>query len=264
MEFVPFPWSVQLERYEGPLDLLLDLIRKQQIDIYDIPIAEITKQYFHYMEEAASLDIELSAEFVYMAATLIHIKSRTLLPRDPALKNEDEPDDPREELVDKLLEHERFKNAAEMLKQKRMIEENVWSNPQIKQFAAMEEDPGIQVELIDLVKALQSVVERAKTRPVYEIAPEHVTVGQMIQFVCQMLSQVKHEKPLLVVDLFEVQSSKRAMICLLLAMLEMAKAQALMIVHDEDPDKVGVKRNSGFESFVANQRGLGLMDDEYH
>jgi segregation and condensation protein A len=261
VEFVPFPWSVQLERYEGPLDLLLDLIRKQQIDIYDIPIAEITRQYFHYMEEAAALDIELSAEFVYMAATLIHIKSKTLLPRDPELKAEDEADDPREELVHKLLEHERFKTAAEMLKQKRMIEENVWSNPQMKEFALLDEDPGIQVELIDLVKALQAVVERAKTRPIYEIAQEQVTVGQMIQFVCQMLGQVKHDKPLLVVDLFEVQTSKRAMICLLLAMLEMAKGQALQIVHDEDATKVGVKKNLGFEAFVASQQALGTNED---
>ncbi len=264
MEFVPFPWSVQLERYEGPLDLLLDLIRKQQIDIYDIPIFEITQQYFQFMEEAASLDIELSAEFVYMAATLIHIKSRMLLPKDPALKAEDEADDPREELVHKLLEHERFKTAAEMLKQKRLIEENVWSNPQIKQFALLDEDPGVQVELLDLVKALQAVVDRAKTRPVYEIAQEQVTVGHMIRFVCQMLSQVRHDKPLLVVDLFEVQVSKRAMICLLLAMLEMAKGQALLIVHDDDPNKVGIKRNTGFESFTATQAALGNLEDDYH
>jgi segregation and condensation protein A len=264
VEFVPFPWSVQLERYEGPLDLLLDLIRRQQIDIYDIPIAQITQQYFHYMEEASSLDIELSAEFVYMAATLIHIKSRTLLPRDPALKSEDEADDPREELVERLLEHERYKNAAEMLKQKRMIEENVWSNPQMKQFLAAEEDPGIEVELLDLVKALQSVVERARTKPVYEIVDEQVTVGQMIGYVCDLFAKAQHDKPLLVVDLFEMQTSKRAMICLLLAMLEMAKAQALEIVQDEDPEKVGVKRSSGFEAFRTSQRALGNLDGEYN
>ncbi|MCZ2152632.1 MAG: segregation/condensation protein A [Bryobacterales bacterium] len=264
MEFVPFPWSVQLERYEGPLDLLLDLIRKQQIDIYDIPIFEITQQYIHFMEEAAALDIELSAEFVYMAATLIHIKSRMLLPRDPALQGTEADEDPREELVHRLLEHERFKTAAEMLKQKRLIEENVWSNPQIKQFALQDEDPGIQVELLDLVKALQAVVERAKTRPVYEIAQEQVTVGEMIRFVCQMLSRVKHDKPLLVVDLFEVQGTKRAMICLLLAMLEMAKSQALRIIHHDDPTRVGIQRHAGFESFLASQAALGDLEGEYH
>ena len=128
------PLTFHLERYDGPLDLLLDLIRKQQIDIRDIPIATITAQYFAYMEKARELDIDLGAEFVYMAATLIHIKSKMLLPRDPALDELAPEEDPRKELVDRLLEHERFKNAAEMLQQKRMIEENVWSNPQIQAF----------------------------------------------------------------------------------------------------------------------------------
>ena len=116
----------------GGFPTLLDLIRKQQIDIYDIPIASITQQYLEYMQRALEMDIELSAEFVYMAATLIHIKSRMLLPRDPELEKMSPEDDPRQELVDRLLEHERFKNAAEMLQQKRMIEEAVWSNPQIE------------------------------------------------------------------------------------------------------------------------------------
>ena len=133
------PLNFHLEQYDGPLDLLLDLIRKQQIEIKDIPIATITSQYLEYMDKAREMDIDLGAEFVYMAATLIHIKSRMLLPRDPALVVEgDASEDPRQELVDRLLEHERFKNAAEMLQQKRMIEENVWSNPQIKAFVSEE------------------------------------------------------------------------------------------------------------------------------
>ena len=134
------PLNFYLEQYEGPLDLLLDLIRKQQINIYDIPIAQITTQYLDYMQKAMALDIEISSEFVYMAATLIHIKSKMLLPRDPELDKIAPEEDPRQELVDRLLEHERFKNAAEMLQQKRVIEEAVWSNPQIEQFLAEELD----------------------------------------------------------------------------------------------------------------------------
>src|SRR6185369_10532215 len=130
------------------------LIRKQQIDIKDIPIATITAQYLEYLERAREMDMDLNADFVYMAATLIHIKSRMLLPRDPTLQGEGEqPDDPRQELVERLLEHERFKNAAEMLQQKRMIEENVWSNPQIKSFVSEDDDPGLAITLFDLVKA---------------------------------------------------------------------------------------------------------------
>src|ERR1019366_5042051 len=107
--------NVHLERYDGPLDLLLDLIRKQQIDIKDIPIATITAQYLEDMEKGRVLDMELGADFVYMAATLIHIKSHMLLPRAPALPKDNPEDDPRQELVEKLLEHVKFKNAAEML-----------------------------------------------------------------------------------------------------------------------------------------------------
>ena len=153
------PLNFHLEQYEGPLDLLLDLIRKQQINIKDIPIATITAQYLDYMEKAREMDIDLGAEFVYMAATLIHIKSRMLLPRDPLLDgNPQAEEDPRQELVERLLEHERFKNAAEMLQQKRMIEENVWSNPQIKAFVSSEDDPGLAVTLFDLVKAFGAFV----------------------------------------------------------------------------------------------------------
>src|SRR3984893_12970713 len=133
------------------------------------------------MEKAREMDIDLGAEFVYMAATLIHIKSKMLLPRDPALEKEgDDADDPRQELVDKLLEHEKFKNAAEMLQQKRMIEENVWSNPQIAKFVSEDDDPGLAITLFDLVKAFGELVERAKNRPVYEVTEEEITVAQMM------------------------------------------------------------------------------------
>ncbi|MGE5487283.1 MAG: segregation and condensation protein A, partial [bacterium] len=163
------PLNVRLDQYEGPLDLLLDLIRKQQIDIYNIPIARITAQYLEYLDQAAALDIELGAEFIFMAATLIHIKSRMLLPRDPELEKISPEEDPRQELVRKLIEHERFKNAAEMLQQKRLIEENVWSNPQLHQFIAEESEPELAVSLIDLVKTFEQVLNRLKARPTYQV-----------------------------------------------------------------------------------------------
>src|SRR5258708_23662927 len=151
-EAVSSPLNFHLEQYDGPLDLLLDLIRRQQIEIKDIPIATITSQYLSYMEKARELDIDLGAEFVYMAATLIHIKSKMLLPVDPELEKIAPEDDPRQELVDRLLEHERFRNAAQMLQQKRLIEENVCSNPQIESYLAEEEDPGLAVTRLCLGK----------------------------------------------------------------------------------------------------------------
>src|SRR5438270_12707587 len=119
--------------YDRPLDLLLDLIRKQDIDIYDIPIGKITAQFLVYVEGIKQLDVDVAAEFIYMASLLIHIKSKMLLPRDPEAPAEEQ-GDPREELVARLLEHEKFKNAAQMLLQKQQIEEAVWSNPSLKEF----------------------------------------------------------------------------------------------------------------------------------
>src|SRR5438128_5021382 len=139
------------------------------------------------MDKARELDIDLGAEFVYMAATLIHIKSKMLLPADPELQKMSPEDDPRQELVDRLLEHERFKNAAQMLQQKRLIEENVWSNPQIQTYLAEEEDPGLAVTLFDLVKAFGEILDRAKNRPIYEVTTEDISIPDMILHLSSLL-----------------------------------------------------------------------------
>ena len=124
------PFSVTVGQvYDGPLDLLLDLIRKQNIDIYDIPIALITAQFLDYCHQLKQTDVDAAGEFIYMASLLIHIKSKTLLPRDPSDVVGADSEDPRRELVDRLLEHERFKAAAQMLMQKQQIEEATWSKP---------------------------------------------------------------------------------------------------------------------------------------
>src|SRR2546423_1944216 len=183
------------------------------------------------MSHAAEMNIELSAEFVYMAATLIHIKSRMLLPRDPALDVLAPEEDPRQELVDRLIEHERFKSAAEMLHQKRVVEEAVWSNPQIEQFRAEGEGRGVAVTLFDLVKTFQDVLERAKTRPQYEVSGDEVSVPHMIRYLQDTFA--KERGPVAARELFERQNSRRAMICLFLAMLELVKLQALGLAQDD-------------------------------
>src|SRR6266702_5008751 len=125
MSTLPGPPVLTLEAYQGPLDVLLSLVRSQEINIYDIPIARITEQYMQYLHSLAKLNINTAGEFVLMAATLIQIKSRMLLPRDPAAGPGDQ-EDPRRELVEKLLEHERFKGAAEMLESKRLLVSATW------------------------------------------------------------------------------------------------------------------------------------------
>ena len=242
------PLNVHLDHYDGPLDLLLDLIRRQQIDIRNIPIATIPSQYLLYLEKARETDLDIGAEFVFMAATLIHIKSRMLLPTDPALRKEGEKEeDPREELVQRLLEHQRFKDAAEMLQQKRMIEENVWSNPQMKEFAVDVEDIGLAVGLFDLVKAFGEVLERIKTRPIYEVRDEEISVSDMVNHVRKLLGDTRSDKPLFILQLMEKQRSRRAMICLFLAVLEMVKMHAVEILQKELFGEIALGKGARFE-----------------
>ena len=257
------PLNFHLEQYDGPLDLLLDLIRKQQINIHDIPIAKITSQYLEYMQKAMELDIELSSEFVYMAATLIHIKSRTLLPRDPELDKIAPEEDPRKELVERLIEHERFKNAAEMLQQKRIVEEAMWSNPQIEAFIAQDQGPALAVTIFDLVKTFQVVLERAKNRPIYEVGKESVSVPDMIDYLRRQLSGTRRHGPLSVTRLFENQRSRRAMICLFLAMLELVKRQAVHLTQVEAFGDIGLERALAFNEVSATAEELAAVEQEY-
>ena len=186
------PFSVTVGQvYDGPLDLLLDLIRKQDIDIYDIPIAKITAQFLAYVDQLKSTDMDVAGDFIYTASLLIHIKSKMLLPRSPS-GPDDTADDPRRELVERLLEHERFKNAAQMLQQKQMLEAATWSNPGVREFkddAAAE--PEIEADTVDLVRVFRDILERARKRPTFNVQDDSITVGQMIQFLSRRLAAWK-------------------------------------------------------------------------
>ena len=255
------PLNFTLDRYEGPLDLLLDLIRKQQIDIRDIPIATITSQYLTYLDQARELDLDIGAEFVFMAATLIHIKSRMLLPKDPELEKISPEEDPRQELVDRLIEHERFKNAAEMLQQKRMVEDVSWSNPQMAKFLAESEEPELAVSLFDLVKTLQTVLERAKNRPVYEVGKEDVSIPDMIRYLERIFGELRTGESLPAAELFERQGSRRAMICLFLAMLELVRRHALLLTQQEAFGDIGLKKQRTFDELFG--QSLVAIEEEY-
>jgi segregation and condensation protein A len=259
---VSAPLNFHLEQYDGPLDLLLDLIRKQQIDIKDIPISTITAQYLEYLDKAREMDMDLGAEFVYMAATLIHIKSKMLLPQDPALQKEGEADDPRQELVNRLLEHEKFKNAAEMLQQKRMLEENIWSNPQVKAFGG-DEDPGLAVTLYDLVKAFGEILERARNRPVYEVEAADVTIADMVHYLKDRFLEAGPDKPIFIVQIFEQQRSRRAMIALFLAVLEMVRMQAVIVTQKDLFGEIALQRHTNFESAFASDQPIAAIEKDY-
>ncbi len=246
----PFAVSVT-DVYEGPLDLLLDLIRKQDIDIYDIPIARITAQYLAYVEKIRELDVNVAADFIYMAAVLIHIKSKMLLPRDPSAKAE-EVEDPRTELVNRLLEHEKFKSAAQMLLQKQQIEDAVLTNPALKEFMDSEgTEPEMAADVIDLVKTFQQILERERTRPVINVNEETVTVGQMIDYLRRRLSL--ESRPIRLKQLLLRVPSRQALVCMFLALLEMVRLQAIQVRQDELFGEIAVRKHTGFDAVMAEQ-----------
>ena len=247
-----FPFSVMVgDVYEGPLDLLLDLIRKQDIDIYDIPIGRITAQYLAYVEKLRELDVNVAAEFIYMAAVLIHIKSKMLLPRDPdALAGAE--DDPRAELVNRLIEHEKFKSAAQMLLQKQQIEDAVRSNPSIKEFMDAEgTEPEMAADVIDLVKTFQQILERARSRPLLQVDEESVTVGQMIDYLQRRLAL--EDRPLRLKQILRNVNSRSALVCMFLALLEMVRLQAIQLRQDRLFGDILLRKHTGFDAIVAEQ-----------
>ncbi|HYM12644.1 MAG TPA: segregation/condensation protein A [Bryobacterales bacterium] len=254
------PLNVHLEQYDGPLDLLLDLIRRQQIDIYDIPIARITSQYLDYLHKAESLNIDLGGEFVLMAATLIQIKSRLLLPAEPVLPGE-EPEDPRAELVNRLLEHEKYKNAAQMLHQKQMIEENVWSNPQITAFLDEDDEPGLAVTIVDLVRTFEQILERAKNRPQFEVAGEDVSVARQIQYLKNIL--LATDEPLSLQELFEKQVGRRPLVALFLAVLELVRMQAILLRQKETFGDVLIRKHKMFDVIFQSEEPIMAVDEGY-
>src|ERR1022692_2949127 len=236
------------EVYDGPLDLLLDLIRKQDIDIYDIRIATITAQYLKYVENMKQLDVDVAAEFIYTASLLIHIKSKMLLPRDPDATELLE--DPRMELVNRLLEHERYRSAAQMLLQKQHIEEAVWSNPALKEIRDAEgAEPELAADVVDLVKTFQQILNRARNKPAFEVEGDNVTVSQMIDYVRRRLSL--EEKPIRLKHLLRSLRSRGALVCAFLAILELIRLQAVLARQDNVFGEIVLKKYTNFDSLMA-------------
>jgi segregation and condensation protein A len=250
-----FPFAVSVAKvYEGPLDLLLDLIRKQDIDIYDIPIAKITAQYLTYVERLRELDVNVAAEFIYMAAILIHIKSKMLLPRDAAASSDGQ-EDPRAELVNRLIEHEKFKSAAQMLLQKQQIEDAVRSNPALSEFINAEgTEPEIAVDIIDLVKTFQQVLERVRTRPMIQVDQETISVSQMIVYLGRRLSL--EDRPIRLKQMLSSVESRQALVCLFLALLELVRLQAVQLRQDRLFGEILVRKQEKFEDVMREQSAV--------
>ncbi len=254
------PFSVIVSQvYDGPLDLLLDLIRKQDIDIYDIPIAKITAQFLAYVDRLRESDMDVAGDFIYTASLLIHIKSKMLLPRAPA-GPDDAAEDPRRELVERLLEHERFKNAAQMLRERQTIEAATWTNPGEREF---KEDEGAEPELAadttDLVRIFRDILDRARNRPILDVEEDTVTVGQMIQFLARRLTM--EDRPVALRRLLAHTKSERALIAMFLALLELVRLQAILLRQDRQFSEIFIKKHTGFEA--AMNQGLAEARDDW-
>jgi segregation and condensation protein A len=256
----PSPYRINLPVYEGPLDLLLDLIRKQEMDIHNIAISKITEQYLDYLHQLEKLDIDVSADFIYMAATLIHIKSKMLLPADP-LAGPDAMEDPRQELVHRLLEHEKFKNAAQLLYEKQQVEAHVWSKPDRALYTGDAIEGEMVVSLVDLVKTFHEILERRKNVTKFELHHETVTIAQMMDRLHQKLSST--EDPISLTEFFETCTTRNSMIVALLAVLEMVRMQAVILVQTELFSDIGLRKHKMFDAVFAGPDAMSKIEEQY-
>jgi segregation and condensation protein A len=219
---------ILLPAFEGPLDLLLYLIRREKIDIHDIPIAPITRQYMEYLELMRELNLDVAGEFMVMAATLIHIKSKMLVPVSPTeAQGEEEGIDPREELVQRLLEFQRYKEAAGILHQRGEIRAATWTRPEavVPSFDDAGEEM-LEAGLFDLISAFKELLERRKTLLAHEVEKEGKSVEERMEELLGLLSE---GESLEFLELFAAQESKGAMILTFLALLELIRLKRVKV-----------------------------------
>ena len=223
-------YQIRLEMFEGPLDLLLHLTREHQIDILDIPIAKITEEYLRYLALMQELDLDVAGEFLLMAATLIHIKSKMLLPPEEGAEGEPvEEEDPRAELVDRLLAYKKFKEAAQtlsLLEAEQAQLHRRWA-PTIE----LTVEGPLTVSLLELVRAFRDVLRRADVPSPLEITPEELNVGQRIVL---LLDRLASESPLEFSRLFEGTGRRTEIIVTFLALLELLRRR-LATARQADP-----------------------------
>ncbi len=233
--------TIRLKGFEGPLDLLLHLIKREELDIWNIPIAHITEQYLSYIQIMQDLNINVAGEWLFMAATLIYIKSRMLLPPDPVQNNAEEAvaEDPRKELVYQLLEHQKFKNAAQMLYTREEVESAVWNSP--PKDAIEDGKDVIAVTLFDLLKAFHEVVKRFEDQTSLELEQEEVTVEQKLTELRRLL--MVHDS-LAFSSFFAKATSKRHLIVTFLALLELVRLNEIWLVQEKAFAEIQITRST--------------------
>jgi segregation and condensation protein A len=218
-------YTFRLEGFEGPLDLLLHLIQKNELDILNIPIALVTEQYLEYLQLMKVLNLDVAGEYLLMASTLLHIKSKMLLPKSS--EREEEEEDPREELIRRLLEYQKYKQAGGELEKRPMLDRDVFIRLMPAEPEEVPEEERIEVNLLELLEAFRQVLERVKTETVHEVILEHLSVEDKIQEILMLLE--RENRSLTFHRLFPEQASRRVIIITLLAILELVKMKRIRI-----------------------------------
>ena len=224
-------YQVKLEVFEGPLDLLLHLIKREEVDVYDIPVARITDQYLRFVELMQDMNLDVAGEYLVMAATLMHLKSRLLLP--PSETDADEPEeDPRTELVQQLLEYQRYREAALALGSRPVLLRDVFRRePDVP---VRDEGEGVRlrdISLADLLEAFRDVLERAARESFHEIIHEEISIAECVDVIVRRLEM---DGSLRFRDLFAGSPSRRRLVATFLALLELVKAQAIRACQEEE------------------------------
>ena len=219
------PYTVRLEMFEGPLDLLLHLIQKNELDITNIPIALITEQYLEYLQLMKELNLDIAGEYLLMASTLLHIKSRILLPSSTQ-EEEEAGEDPRAELVRRLLEYQKYKIAAGDLERRPILDRNVFVRL-IPPEPEAEEEEKVEATLFELLEAFREVLKRVKPELFHEVILERMTVEEKIQEILLLLQ--KEKRSLAFHRLFPEQASRQVIVITFLAILELVKMKVIRL-----------------------------------
>lgn len=246
-------YKVKLELFEGPLDLLLYLVKKDHLNIYDIPISQITEQYLRYLELMQLLDLNIAGEFLVMAATLLQIKSKMLLPAEETHEKEAEQDDPREELVKRLLEYERFKEIAQTLKQKEASQQELFTRPKAKEVTEIPAHAEVYFEasIFDLINAFSKALEEVPKDLFYEVIKDEFTIEEKVHQILHMLlvrSSIK------ISELFLQAKNKIEVIVTFLGILELIRMKEIIARQKDLFAEIEISRNNG--NIVPYEKGI--------
>ncbi len=232
-------YKIKLDIFEGPLDLLLYLVKKDHLNICDIPIAQVTEQYLQYLELMRLLDLHIAGEFLVMASTLLHIKSKMLLPVPPESEEPQEEEDPRQELMRKLLEYQQYKEAAALLREKEITRQNVFTRPP-QSPADGREEVYFEASIFDLFTAFSKALKEIPRELIYEVIRDEFTVEQKIHDLLHLLLQ---DAMLSMSSLFAKAKNKLEMIVTFLAVLELIRLKEVVIIQKEMFSDIQLMRN---------------------